>query len=72
MVLPPSQAQDGTKERANQGLVSRYSGMTPGKRRAWAIGLIVFFIIMCSGIAYSEWYAYNVNVPRYEKAEHPH
>ncbi len=55
---------------ANHELVSRYSGMTPGRRRAWGIGLIAFFVIMCGAIAYSQWYAYNVNVPRYEAAAH--
>ena len=40
--------------------------MSPRARRGWAIGLIVFFILMCAGIGGSEWYAYHVNVPRYE------
>jgi hypothetical protein len=47
--------------------MSRFSGMSPGKRRAWGIGIAAFFIVMCAAIAYSEWYAYNVNVPRYER-----
>jgi len=47
--------------------MSRYSGMSPQKRRAWGIGLIVFFVVMCGAIAFSQWYAYNVNVPAYER-----
>jgi hypothetical protein len=48
--------------------MSRFSGMSPRAKRAWGIGLILFFILMIGLIAYSEWYAYNVNVPRYEHA----
>ncbi|HET7812965.1 MAG TPA: hypothetical protein VFL13_01175 [Candidatus Baltobacteraceae bacterium] len=48
--------------------VSRYSGMSPKSKRIWGIGLIVFFVIMVGMIAWSEWYAYNVNVPAYEHA----
>jgi len=40
--------------------------MSPKRRRAWAIGAIVVFLLLCAGIAISEWYAYNVNVPRYQ------
>lgn len=47
--------------------MSRHSGMSPQQRRAWGIGILVFFIVMCGMIAYSEWYAYHVNVPAYEK-----
>lgn len=46
--------------------MSRYSGMSPKVRRAWAIGSIAFFLLLCAGIAISEWYAYNVNVPHYQ------
>lgn len=46
--------------------MSRYSGMTPRAKRAWGIGLILFFAIMCGAIAFSEWWAYHVNVPAYE------
>lgn len=49
--------------------MSRYSGMSAKRRRAWGIGLIAFFLLLCAGIAISEWYAYNVNVPHY-KAMH--
>lgn len=42
--------------------------MSPKSRRNWGIGLIVFFVIMIGAIAYSEWWAYNVNVPAYEHA----
>ena len=43
--------------------------MSPRARRAWGIGIIVFFVVMCGAIAYSQWYAEHVNVPRYE-AQH--
>gem|GEM_PF-1706123 len=48
--------------------MSRYSGMTPRAKRNWGIGLIVFFLIMCGAIAFSQWWAYHVNVPAYERA----
>jgi hypothetical protein len=40
--------------------------MSPQKRRAWAVGLILFFVAMCGMIAFSQWWAYNVNVPKYQ------
>ena len=46
--------------------MSRFSGMSPKARRAWGIGLIVFFVVMIGMIAWSQWYAVNVNVPKYE------
>lgn len=49
--------------------VSRYSGMSPKAKRNWGIGLIVFFVILFAMVGYSEWYAYNVNVPAYEHAK---
>lgn len=48
--------------------MSRFSGMTPRAKRAWGLGLILFFILLIGMIGYSEWYAYNVNVPRFEHA----
>jgi hypothetical protein len=45
--------------------MSRSSGSSP-RRRALVIGLVVFFAVMCGAIAYSQWYAINVNVPRYQ------
>ncbi len=45
--------------------------MSPQARRAWAIGLVAFFVLMCAGIGISEWYAYHVNVPAYERQGHP-
>ncbi len=51
---------------AKDGHVSKYANMTPGKKRAWGIGLLVFFLVMCGAIGYSQWYAYNVNVPKYQ------
>jgi len=35
-------------------------------RRAWGIGAIVVFLLLCAGIAISQWYAENVNVPHYQ------
>jgi hypothetical protein len=49
--------------------MSRFSGMTPRAKRAWGIGLILFFILLCGMIGFSEWWAYNVNVPHYEHAQ---
>lgn len=49
------------------GLMSRYSGMSPRARRAWGVGLILFFLVMIGMIAWSQWYAEHVNVPRYEQ-----
>jgi hypothetical protein len=46
--------------------VSRYAGMSKGARRAWAWGAIGVFLLLCAGIAVSEWYAYTHNVPYYE------
>ena len=40
--------------------------MSPQKKRALGIGVLVFFLVMCGAIAYSQWYAYNVNVPKYQ------
>ncbi|HEY8296717.1 MAG TPA: hypothetical protein VIG32_01665 [Candidatus Baltobacteraceae bacterium] len=46
--------------------MSRNSRMTPRQRRAWGIGLIVFFVVMCGMIAWSQLYAVYHNVPYYE------
>jgi len=35
-------------------------------RKAWGIGAIALFLLLCAGIAISQWYAINVNVPRYQ------
>lgn len=40
--------------------------MSAGKRRAWGIGVIAFFVVMIGMIAWSQWYAIHVNVPHYE------
>ena len=40
--------------------------MSSKTKRAWGIGVLVFFLVMCGMIAYSQWYAYNVNVPKYQ------
>lgn len=44
--------------------------MSPQARRAWGIGLIVFFVVMCGMIAWSQWYAEHVNVPAYLSKYH--
>jgi hypothetical protein len=41
--------------------------MSSGRRRGLLIGVILFFVVMCGAIAVSQWYAENVNVPRYQK-----
>ncbi len=46
--------------------MSRFSGMSPRGKRFLGAGLILFFIIMIGMIAFSEWWAYHVNVPYYE------
>jgi hypothetical protein len=38
--------------------------------RAWAIAILLIFIVMCVMIAWSQWYAIHVNVPMY-RAQHP-
>ncbi len=48
--------------------MSRYSSMAPAAKRAWGLGIIVFFAIMCAAIAFSQWWAYHVNVPAYERS----
>jgi DNA-binding transcriptional regulator of glucitol operon len=45
--------------------------MGPEKKRAWGIGVVVFFLVMCAMIAWSQWYAYHVNVPKYQAQSHP-
>lgn len=52
--------------------MSRYSGMTPAKRRLWGYGLIAFFVVMCGMIGFSQWWAYNKNVPAFERANAAH
>jgi len=44
--------------------------MSPRARRAWGIGIVIFFVVMCAAIAYSQWYAVHVNVPRYQAEHH--
>jgi hypothetical protein len=36
-----------------------------GSSRARVV-LLLLFVILCGMIAYSQWYAVHVNVPRYE------
>ena len=47
--------------------MSGFSSMSPGKRRAWGVGMVLFFTAMCGLIAWSQWYAVHVNVPAYER-----
>lgn len=43
--------------------------LSPRARRAWGIGLLLFFVLLCGAIGFSEWWAYHVNVPAYMRAE---
>jgi hypothetical protein len=49
--------------------MSRYSGMSVGKKRAMGIGVLLFFALMCGAIAYSQWVAYK-NVACYRATGH--
>jgi hypothetical protein len=40
--------------------------MSSRARRAWGWGAIAVFLLLCAGIAISQWYAQNVNVPHYQ------
>lgn len=51
--------------------MSRFSSMSKGKRRAWSLGIVLFFLVMCGMIAWSQWYAIHVNVPAYKKSGGP-
>jgi hypothetical protein len=46
--------------------MSRFSEMPATKRRAWIVGSIALFVLMCAAIGYSQWYAIHVNIPRYD------
>jgi len=46
--------------------------MSPRARRAWAIGILAFFVVMCAAIAISQWWAVHVNVPQYESRDRAH
>jgi multidrug resistance efflux pump len=46
--------------------------MTSAARRAWGIGLVAFFVVMCGSIAFAQWWAYNKNVPAYERVNAAH
>jgi hypothetical protein len=46
------------------------SEMSQRVRRAWTIGLVALFILMCAAIALSQWWAIHVNVPNYELKKH--
>lgn len=48
--------------------MSGFSTMSQGKRRAWGLGIVLFFLVMCGMIAWGQWYAVHVNVPAYEKS----
>jgi hypothetical protein len=51
--------------------MSRYTGMSTKAKRLWGLGLILFFILLCGMIGFSEWWAYHVNVPYYERTHVP-
>jgi TRAP-type C4-dicarboxylate transport system permease small subunit len=42
--------------------------LSPKARRAWAVGIVAFFVVLCGMIAWSQWYAIHVNVPKFEHA----
>ena len=62
------QARDGGVR--NLGAMSRFSGMGPEKKRAWGIGVVVFFLVMCAMIGLAQWCAYQ-NVTKYQAQSHP-
>jgi hypothetical protein len=41
-------------------------GLLPLSRRAWGIVLAFLLVVMCVLIAWGQWYAIHVNVPRLE------
>lgn len=43
--------------------------MSSGGKRAWGVGVVLFFVLLIGLIGYSQWYAVHVNVPRYEQAK---
>jgi hypothetical protein len=47
--------------------MSRDRGISPRAKRVWAVGLLVFFLVLCAGIGVSQWYAEHVNVPKYQR-----
>jgi len=47
-------------------LSARSRGLLPLSRRAWGIVLTFLLVIMCVLIAWGQWYAIHVNVPRYQ------
>ena len=49
--------------------MSQFSGMSRKARRAWGIAAVALFVVLCIGIAVSQWYAENVNVPHYRAME---
>jgi len=41
-------------------------------RRGWLYVIVLVFVVMCGMIAFSEWWAYNKNVPYYEHVGKTH
>ena len=41
-------------------------------RHGWLYVIALFFVVMCGMIAFSEWWAYNKNVPYYENVGKSH
>jgi hypothetical protein len=41
-------------------------------RRGWLYVTALLFVVMCGMIAFSEWWAYNKNVPYYEHVGKSH
>jgi hypothetical protein len=42
-----------------------------GSRRTYVVLLVVLFVAMCAAIAWSQWYAIHVNVPKYRALHEP-
>lgn len=55
-------------------LVNPYRNRTRRRvsRRAWGVALVLFFAALCGMIAFSEWWAYNKNIPYYEHVGKSH
>ncbi len=53
-----------------EGVRMQRSAMTPKARRAWAIGLVAFFVLLFAAVGFSQWWAYHVNVPAYDRSMH--
>lgn len=46
--------------------MSAFSGMSKGAKRAWGFGFLALLLALFGMIGFSEWWAFNKNVPAYE------